>query len=47
MSWLSANGPTFGWTNPDWALRGGSGPYEPWHWEYLPGTTELGTDYSD
>lgn len=47
MEWLRANGPTFGWTNPDWALRGGSGPYEPWHWEYLPGTTELGTDYSD
>lgn len=47
MSWLSANGPTFGWTNPDWAQRGGSGPYEPWHWEYLPGTVELGTDYSD
>jgi len=46
MSWLRANGPTFGWTNPDWALRGGSGPYEPWHWEYLPGTKEMGTDYS-
>jgi hypothetical protein len=46
MTWLRANGPTFGWTNPDWALRSGSGPYEPWHWEYLPGTIELGTDYS-
>lgn len=47
MEWLRSNGATFGWSNPDWALRGGSGPYEPWHWEYLPGTTELGTDYSD
>lgn len=47
MDWLKANGPTFGWTNPNWALPGGSGPHEPWHWEYLPGTTELGTDYND
>ena len=45
MSWLSENGPTFGWDNPDWARRGGSGAYEPWHWEYVPGTTELGTAY--
>lgn len=45
MSWLSENGPTFGWDNPDWARRGGSGAYEPWHWEYVPGTTELGTNY--
>jgi len=47
MDWLRANGATFGWTNPAWAQRSGSGPYEPWHWEYLPGTTELGTDYND
>jgi hypothetical protein len=46
MSWLSENGPTYGWDNPDWARRGGSGAYEPWHWEYVPGTTALGTDYS-
>lgn len=45
MSWLSENGPTFGWDNPDWARRGGSGAYEPWHWEYVPGTSELGTNY--
>lgn len=45
MSWLSDNGPTFGWDNPDWARRGGSGAYEPWHWEYVPGTTEMGTNY--
>lgn len=34
LQWLSDNGPTFGWVNPAWAKRGGSGPYEPWHWEY-------------
>ena len=34
MEWLSGNGPTFGWDNPAWARRGGSGPYEPWHWEF-------------
>lgn len=45
MSWLADNGPTFGWDNPDWARRGGSGAYEPWHWEYVPGTTEMGTNY--
>lgn len=47
IGWLKANGATFGWTNPNWALPGGAGPHEPWHWEYLPGTTELGTDYND
>src|SRR5690554_2822382 len=31
--WLQDNGPTFGWFKPAWAKRGGSGPYEPWHWE--------------
>lgn len=45
MSWLADNGPTYGWDNPDWARRGGSGAYEPWHWEYVPGTTALGTNY--
>jgi D-alanyl-D-alanine carboxypeptidase len=43
MAWLEDNGPTFGWENPPWARRGGSGPYEPWHWEYVPGTLEMGT----
>ena len=45
MSWLADNAPTYGWDNPDWARRGGSGAYEPWHWEYVPGTTALGTNY--
>jgi hypothetical protein len=35
-SWLRANAPAFGWDNPGWALPGGSGPNEPWHWEYTP-----------
>ena len=43
MSWFRDNGPVYGWVNPRWAQSGGSGPYEPWHWEYLPGTSELGT----
>jgi D-alanyl-D-alanine carboxypeptidase len=45
MKWLGENGPIYGWDNPDWARRGGAGAYEPWHWEYVPGTTELGTNY--
>lgn len=45
MTWLEDNGPTFGWDNPQWARRGGSGAYEPWHWEYVPGTTEMGTAF--
>lgn len=35
--WLHANGPVYGWANPAWALSGGSGPHEPWHWEYAAG----------
>lgn len=35
--WLRANGPTLGFDNPEWARSGGTGPYEPWHWEYLAG----------
>lgn len=34
MTWLQDNGPTFGWFNPNWAKRGGRGPFEPWHWEF-------------
>jgi hypothetical protein len=34
---MRANAPRYGWENPDWALPGGPGPYEPWHWEYVPG----------
>ena len=35
--WLRANAAAYGWENPDWALPGGSGPHEPWHWEYVAG----------
>ena len=45
MAWLTENGRTYGWANPDWALPGGSGAYEPWHWEYVPGTDALGTSW--
>jgi hypothetical protein len=34
--WLRDNGPSYGWGNPDWARVGGSGPNEPWHWEFTP-----------
>jgi D-alanyl-D-alanine carboxypeptidase len=37
-AWLRENAPDYGWENPDWARRGGSGPYEPWHWEFTGGT---------
>lgn len=38
--WLRDSAPAYGWDNPDWARSGGSGPNEPWHWEYLPGVAE-------
>jgi D-alanyl-D-alanine carboxypeptidase len=41
-AWLSENGAVYGWANPDWAKRGGSGPHEPWHWEYTRGVQETG-----
>jgi hypothetical protein len=39
--WLVENGAAYGWENPAWARRGGSGNYEPWHFEYRPGVEEL------
>ncbi|NMR20828.1 M15 family metallopeptidase [Cellulomonas fimi] len=44
--WIKENGPIYGWENPDWALSGGSGPFEPWHWEYTRGVMEDGEYYS-
>jgi len=35
--WLRDNAPQYGWDNPDWAREGGTGPYEPWHWEFGAG----------
>ena len=45
MAWLAENGPTYGWANPAWAKSGGSGPHEPWHWEYFIGTDAKGTNW--
>lgn len=43
--WLRENAPAFGWDNPEWAREGGSGPNEPWHWEYVAGQpAEAATD---
>ncbi|MEL7977988.1 M15 family metallopeptidase [Isoptericola sp. F-RaC21] len=39
--WLAANAPAYGWDNPNWARPGGS-KYEPWHWEYTAGVTQMG-----
>lgn len=39
--WLREVAPKYGWDNPEWARKGGSGAYEPWHWEYTP-TDEVG-----
>jgi len=33
-NWLEQNAPVYGWDNPAWARRGGSGAFEPWHWEF-------------
>ena len=38
-AWLEENGATWGWVNPSWAK---SRKWEPWHFEYEPGTDELG-----
>lgn len=32
--WMVENGPQFGWKHPPSMGPGGSGPLEPWHWEY-------------
>lgn len=43
MRWLRTNAATFGWVNPDWAQKGNPAyqKYEPWHWEFEPGTSSL------
>ncbi|MFW2513153.1 M15 family metallopeptidase [Demequina sp. SO4-13] len=38
-AWLEENGALWGWVNPSWAK---SSKWEPWHFEYEPGTDELG-----
>jgi LAS superfamily LD-carboxypeptidase LdcB len=32
--WMVANAPQFGWVHPPVMGPGGSGPLEPWHWEF-------------
>jgi hypothetical protein len=44
--WIVENGSVYGWENPAWAQRAGSGPFEPWHWEYTRGVMESGEYYS-
>jgi D-alanyl-D-alanine carboxypeptidase len=46
-AWIKENGAVFGWENPKWALSGGSGPHEPWHWEYTRGVKADGEYYND
>lgn len=41
--WLWDNAPAYGWENPPWAQRGGSGKYEPWHFEFRAGVEEIST----
>ncbi|QAY63294.1 peptidase M15 [Xylanimonas allomyrinae] len=41
--WLVENGAAYGWENPPWARRGGTGNYEPWHFEFRPGVEKLTT----
>lgn len=38
-AWLEEHGEMWGWVNPGWAK---TSKYEPWHFEYKPGTDELG-----
>ncbi|GAB2489797.1 hypothetical protein GCM10027063_33860 [Promicromonospora xylanilytica] len=40
--WLKAHAPEHGWDNPQWAQSGGSGPYEPWHWEFVAAVAQVG-----
>jgi zinc D-Ala-D-Ala carboxypeptidase len=33
-AWLLDHAASYNWFHPSWALPGGPGPHEPWHWEY-------------
>lgn len=35
FTWMKKHGPEYGWVHPAWAEHS---PFEPWHWEYEPGT---------
>jgi D-alanyl-D-alanine dipeptidase len=32
--WLLDHAAAYNWFHPAWAMPGGGGPHEPWHWEY-------------
>jgi len=32
--WLLDHAAAYDWFHPAWAMPGGPGPHEPWHWEY-------------
>jgi hypothetical protein len=32
--WLLDHAAAYDWFHPGWAMPGGGGPHEPWHWEY-------------
>jgi hypothetical protein len=32
--WLLSHASTYSWFHPSWAMPGGGGPHEPWHWEF-------------
>ena len=32
--WLLDHAAAYNWFHPAWAMPGGPGPHEPWHWEY-------------
>ncbi len=38
--WMKANSAQFGYMHPPYMDEGGSGPLEPWHWEYMGQPTE-------
>lgn len=44
--WIRANGHIYGWGNPNWALPGGSGATEPWHWEFTRAVLADGEHYT-
>ena len=33
-AWLLDHAASYNWFHPAWAMPGGPGPHEPWHWEY-------------
>jgi hypothetical protein len=42
-TWINENAPVYGWKHPAWALPGGVGPHEPWHWEFASGVEADGS----